>query len=261
MFTFSIVGIFCIYGANVTLMFAIYYTSALTAIMVMQVGPICTCVLVIIMKMETVPSLREINGALRVFGITYALSGAVVVILGSQSNSHTGFIASNITVEWKIFGYACCFISVLCWSFKIIIQKKYIFSDIKSKWNSYQVYVIAWSMLCCTMFAGAVCLIYIGQPEKFINPVKGTAILPLLYSIFMIIGLSYTLITWCTSQINTSIVAAAWPLQVVACAVFAYFLLGEIPNVTQVMGCLTICLAVGMVAWGNKLKEELDHIQ
>ena len=73
------------------LMFAIYYTSALTAIMVMQVGPICTCVLVIIMKMETIPSLREINGVLRV-GITCTLSGAVVVILGSQSNSHAQVI-------------------------------------------------------------------------------------------------------------------------------------------------------------------------
>lgn len=70
----------------------------------------------------------------------------------------------------------------------------------------------------------------------------------------MIIGLSDTFVTWCTSQIDTSIVAAAWPLQ-------AYFLLGEIPNATHVMGYLTICLAVGMVAWGNKLKEELDHIQ
>lgn len=213
MFTFSIVGIFCIYGAKVTSMFAIHYTSTLTAIMVMQVDPVCTCVVVIIMKIEIIPSLREINGVLRVSGITCALPGAVVVILGSQSNSHTGFIASNKTVKWKIFGYACCFISILCWSFKIITQKRYIFSDIKSKWNSYQVYVIAWSVLCCTVFAGVVCLIYIGQPEKFINPVKGAAILPLLYSIFMIIGLSYTFVTWCTSQIDTSIVAAAWPLQ------------------------------------------------
>ena len=131
MFTFSIVGIFCIYGAKVTLMFPIYYTSALIAIMVTQVGPICTCVLVIIMKMETIPSLREINDALRVSGITYALSGAVVIILASQSNSHTGFIASNTTAKWKVFGYACCFISILCWSFKIIIQKRYIFSDVK----------------------------------------------------------------------------------------------------------------------------------
>ena len=261
MFTFSIVGIFCIYVANITYIPGIYYTSAVTATMVMQVGPICTCVLVIIMKMETIPNLREINGVLRVSGIFYASSGSVVVILGAQSNNHTGFMTKNITLKWKIFGYVCCFIHILCWSFNLIIQKKYIYSDIKSKWNSRQVYVMAWSMLCCTMFAEVVCLIYIGQPEKFINPVKGSAILPLLYSIFVITGLSYTLVTWCISQINTSIIAAAWLLQVVACAVFAYFLNDEIPDATQVIGCLTICLAVGMVAWGNKLKEELDHTQ
>ena len=200
--------------------------------------------------------MREINGALRVFGIFYTSFGSVVVILGAQSNSHTGFMTRNITIKWTIFRYACCFIHMLCWSFNLIIQKKYIYNDIKSKWNSRQLYVIAWSMLCCTMFVGVFCLIYIEQPEKLINPVKGTAILHLLYSVFMITGLSYILITWCISQINT----AAFLLQVVACAVFAYFLNDGIPNATQIMGCLTICLTVEMVAWGNSLKEELDYI-
>ena len=168
-------------------------------------------------------------------------------------------MTKNITIKWKILGYACGFIHVLCCSFNIAIQKKYIFSDIKSKWNSCPVYVTAWSMLFGTLFAGAVSLIYIGQPEKFVNPVQGIAILPLLYSIFITTGLSYTLITWCTSQISASIVAATWPLQVVACAVFAYLLTDEIPNAMQLMGCLTICLAVVMVEWGNNLKEELQH--
>ena len=61
-----------------------YYTSSVTATIFMQLGPICTYVLVIIMKMETIPNLREINGLLRVFGIFYASSGALVVILGHK---------------------------------------------------------------------------------------------------------------------------------------------------------------------------------
>ena len=40
---------------------------------------------------------------------------------------------------------------------------------------------------------------------------------------------------------------------------FAYILKDEITNATQLVGCLTICLAVVIVAWGNNLKEELDH--
>ena len=210
--------------------------------------------------METIPNLRKINGLLKVFRICYASPGAVAVILGAQSNSHTGFMTKNITIKWRIFDYVCCFIHVPCWSFSTVIQKKYIFSDIKSKWNSCPVYVTAWSMLFCTLFAGAVSLIYIGQPEKLINPAKGTAVLPLLYSVFTITGLSYILITWCISQVNTSIVAVTFLLQVVACVVFAYFLNDEIPNATQIMDCLTICLAAVMVTWGNSLKEELDQI-
>ena len=224
----------------------------------MQLGPICTYILVIIMKMEAIPNLREINGVLKVFGIFYASSGALVVILGAQSNSQKGFITKKITTRWKIFGYACCFVHVLRCSLNIMIQKKYISSDIKSKWNSYPVYVITWSMLCYTLFAGAVSLTYIGQPDKLISPIRRTAVLTLLYSIFIATGLSYTLITWCTSQISTSIAAAAWPLQMMACTVFAYFLTGEIPNVTQVLDWLTISIAVVMVARGNNPKEELD---
>ena len=118
------------------------------------------------MKMEAIPYLGEINGVLKVFGIFYASSGALVVILGAQSNSQKGFMTKKITTRWKIFGYACCFVHVLCCSLNIMIQKKYISSDIKSKWNSYPVYVITWSMLCYTLFAGAVSLTYIGQPDK-----------------------------------------------------------------------------------------------
>ena len=93
----------------------------------MQLGPICTYVLVIIMKMETIPNLREINGLLRVFGIFYASSGALVIILGAQGNSHTGFMTKNITIKWKILGYACGFIHVLCCSFNIVIPKEIYF--------------------------------------------------------------------------------------------------------------------------------------
>lgn len=67
--------------------------------MVIQVGPKCACVLVIMMKMETIPNLREINGVLKVFGIFYASSGALVVILGAQSNSQKGFITKKITTR------------------------------------------------------------------------------------------------------------------------------------------------------------------
>ena len=52
MLAFNIIGIFCIYGANVTYIPAAYYTSAVTATIFTQLGPTCTYVLVIIMKME-----------------------------------------------------------------------------------------------------------------------------------------------------------------------------------------------------------------
>ena len=91
------------------------------------------------------------------------------------------------------------------------------------------------------------------------DPITGTALVPLFYSSFITTGVSYTLTTWCTSQIDSSIVSATWPLTAIFCIVFAFFLTGEVLNTTQIMGCLIIFLAEGMVAWGNYLKENLDE--
>ena len=110
--TFNIIGVFCIFGANITYIPAVYYTSAVTPTIVMQLGPICTYVLVIIVKMETILNLRETNGLLRVSGIFYASSGALVVILASQSNSHTGFMTKKYNnkmedISLRLLLYSC----------------------------------------------------------------------------------------------------------------------------------------------------------
>ena len=49
-------------------------------------------------------------------------------------------------------------------------------------------YVTAWSVLLFTLFAGAVSLIYIEELKITVNPVQGTAVLPLLYSVFIATG-------------------------------------------------------------------------
>ena len=99
-------------------------------------------------------------------------------------------MTKNITVKWKILGYACGFVHALFCPFNIIIQKKYIFGNIKSKWNSCPVYVIAWSMLFCTLFAGAVSLIYIEQPENLLicrRYSNSTFTIPNLYNHWIIL--------------------------------------------------------------------------
>ena len=254
---FSIVGIICFYGANVSCLPAVYYTSADIGGILMQVTPLCTYFLVVVMKMESIPNLREVNGFLKIAGILFASTGAVIVILGAQSN--TGFMTRSERTGLQIFGFVSLFAHILCHSLSVVVQKKYLFSAPDSKWKYRPLYVTAWAMLCYTCFAGAVCLAYVGQPKTFMDPITGTALVPLFYSIFITAGVSYTLTTWCTSQIDSSIVSATWPLTAIFCIVFAFFLTGEVLNTTQIMGCLIIFLAEGMVAWGNYLKENLDE--
>ena len=256
MIIFSIIGIIFFYGANVTWLPAVYYTSADIASILMQVKPLCTYFFVVIMKMESIPNLKEINGFLKIAGTLFASFGAVIVILGAQSN--TGFMTRNKKPGLQIFGFVSIFAHVLCCSLSVVIQKKYVFSAPESKWKSRPLYVTAWAMLSYTFFAGAVCLAYVGKAKLFLDPVTGTALVPLFYSILITTGVTYTLTTWCTSQIDSSVVSATWPLTTIFCIVYEFFLTGEVLNTTQIVGCLTIFLAVGMMAWGNYLKETLD---
>ena len=257
MITFSIVGTICYYGANVTWLPAIYYTSADIASIFMQVTPLCTYSLADIMKMETIPNLKEINGFLKVAGTLFASFGAVIVILGAQTN--TCFMTNHESTRLQIFGFGSCFAHILCLSLSVVVQKKYIFSDGGSKWNVRTLYVTAWAMLSYTCFAGGVCLAYVGKPKTFMDPISGTALIPLLYSIIITTGVSYTLTTWCTSQIDSSVVSAAWPFTAMSCIVITFFLTGEILTTMQILGCLLIFLAEGMLAWGHYLKEQLDE--
>ena len=223
----------------------------------MQVTPLCTNFLVVIMNVESIPNFMEINGFLKISGTLFASCGAVIVILGAQSN--TGFMKRHERTGLQIFGFVSLFAHILCHSLSVVIQKKYVFSAPKSKWKSIPLYVTAWAMLSYTFFAGAICLAYVGKAKPFMDPVTGTALVPLFYSILITTGVSYTLTTWCTSQIDSSIVSATWPLTAMFCIVFAFLLTGEIINTTQIVGCLIIFLAEGMVVWGNYLKENLDE--
>ena len=107
----------------------------------MQVKPLCTYFFVVIMKMESIPNLKEINGFLKIAGTLLASFGAVIVILGAQSN--TGFMTRNKKPGLQIFGFASIFAHVLCCSLSVVIQKKYVFSAPESKWKSRPLYVTA----------------------------------------------------------------------------------------------------------------------
>ena len=191
----------------------------------MQATPLCTYFLVVIMKMKTIPNLKEINGFLKIAGTLFASFGAVIVILGVQSN--TGFTTSNESTRLQIFGFVSGIAHILCVSLSVVVQKKYIFTDCESKWNVRSLYVTASAMLSYACFAGAVCLAYVGKPKTFMDPISGAVLILLLYSIFITTGVSYTLMTWCTSQIDSSVVSAACLFTTMFCIVIAFLLTGE----------------------------------
>ena len=88
----------------------------------MHATPLCTYFLVVIMKMETIPNLKEINGFLKVAGTLFASFCAVIVIFGVQSN--TGFITNNESTRLQIFGFVSGTAHILGVSLSAVVQKK-----------------------------------------------------------------------------------------------------------------------------------------
>ena len=85
------------------------------------------------MKMETIPNLKEINGFLKIFGTLFASFGAVILVLGAQSNK--SFMLRNERTGLRVFGFFSIFAHILCYSLSVAVQKKYVLVTLNQNGN------------------------------------------------------------------------------------------------------------------------------
>ena len=215
-----------------------------------------TFIVAVIAKVEKLPNVRRWNGALKMFGVLFAVGGALMTTFGKQQQHKTNEVKDDNKSEvFHVLGYLCIIYNTLSMALLAVLQKKYIFENTSSRWKSSPVNVIAWSYFFGFLSMALASLYYYNQPEKF-SSINNSAIYVLIYAVFITSALCYMLITWVNTKISASLVTAFWPLQVLFCVVLAYFVTGETLNALEICGGILVIFSLLAVIWSNFQEEK-----
>lgn len=253
---FMIIGFFCMFLGQFTYLLGVYYVSPDVASMLQPVVPVWTFIVAVIAKVEKLPNVRRWNGALKMFGVLFAVGGALMTTFGKQQQHKINEVKDDNKSEvFHVLGYLCIIYNTLSMALLAVLQKKYIFENTNSRWKSSPVNVIAWSYFFGFLSMAFASLYYYNRPEKFLS-INNSAIYVLIYAVFITSALCYMLITWVNTKISASLVTAFWPLQVLFCVVLAYFIIGEKLNALEICGGILIIFSLLAVVWSNYQKEK-----
>lgn len=235
----------------------VYNTSADIASMFQPVVPVWTVIVAVLVKIEPLPNITKLNGILKVLGILLAVIGAIITTIEMKNEHEKNKETKEKSNSKLTFGYISLLINTFSMGLYAVIQKQYIFNDANSNWRTSPICITAWAYLFgfIAMALASLYYVFTDQIEKF-HSISGTSVFPLIYAIFISSALCYMLITWCNMLVSASVVTAFWPLQVLFCVVLAYFLLGEMLTVLEIVGGLLIILALLAVVWSNYREEK-----
>jgi drug/metabolite transporter (DMT)-like permease len=241
---FALLGLTGMFGNQLLYILGVYYTNANIASIFQPAIPVWTALLAIITRIELFPPLKKARGWAKLLGILLAAAGAATMVVDKIKSGH-GKLPKGYGL-----GYIFLIGNTLSMAVYILLQKKFIFNREESTWKTRPITVTAWSYLFGTIFMALASLYYVNKPEKF-RHFPSEEVYPIIYAIFIASSLCYLLITWCNMQVSASVVTATWPLQVLFCAVLAYFVLGESLTVLEYVGAALIILGLFGVVWAN----------
>lgn len=253
---FALLGLTGMFGNQLLYILGVYYTNANIASIFQPAIPVWTALLAIITRIEPFPKLQKLHGWAKMLGILLAAAGASTMVVNKVKSGN------GALPEGYALGYFFLIGNTLSMAVYILLQKKFIFNKEENEWKTKPITVTAWSYLFGTICMGLASLYYVNKPEKF-TYFPSEEIYPIIYAIFIASALCYLLITWCNMQISASIVTATWPLQVLFCAILAYFVLDERLAVLEYIGAALIILGLFAVVWSNYVeeKERMDETE
>lgn len=253
---FVIIGFFCIFLGQLSNILGVYYVSPDITSMLQPVVPVWTFIVAAIARVEKLPNIRRFNGILKLLGVLLAVSGAFMLTFGKQKQHKTNEVKDrNESEAFLIFGYLCILYNTISMALLAVLQKKYIFNNVDSRWKSSPFNVVAWSYFFGFLSMAFTSLYYCKQPEKFLS-VNNSTIYVLIYAVFVTSALNYILITWIITKISATLVTAFWPLQVLFCVILANFTIGETLSVLEICGGILTTFSLLAVVWSNYREEK-----
>ena len=143
---FVIIGFFCIFLGQLSNILGVYYVSPDITSMLQPVVPVWTFIVAAIARAEKLPNIRKSNGILKLLGVLLGVGGAFMLTFGKQKQHKTNEAKDrNGSEAFLIFGYLCIIYNTISMALLTVLQKKYIFDNVDSRWKSPPFNVVAWS--------------------------------------------------------------------------------------------------------------------
>ncbi|CAL5075825.1 unnamed protein product [Urochloa decumbens] len=237
---------------------ALKYTSATVQSAISNSKPVVTFFLALLLRMEVV-KLRSSHGIAKVTGIVLCLAGVLVVAfftgpalspVNHHRAFHTSHTSSDLTsrVTWikgtflKLFGD-------ITWSLWIIFQAALL--------KEYPNRMLVTVTQC--VFSTAQTFVVAAVAERDMARWKlglDISLLSILYTGFVVSGLSNYLIVWCMEMKGPVFLAIWFPLCFVLTMFCSSFFLGEVIHVGSILGGILLTAGLYSVLWA-KSKETI----
>ena len=234
--------------------YGVYLLSADASRLFEATAPVWGIVFAVLLKIENIPNIKALDGILKILGIILGVLGTITAVLGKLKFKQR--LPQKPLVE--IVGYSFVISSPMVLSLKRVIIKKYLFTQEDSRWKLYPIFVTAWIVLFSAAGSLLLSLFYINHPETFLS-IKGSAIIPLIYFLLLNNVVALTVVNWCAINLSATTITAFRPLQVTFCVILSYIFIGEVLTVLQIIGSVTICIALFVTVFSNYEKQKQQN--
>ena len=254
---FFIMGFFGMFINQLMYILGVVYTTPDTASMFQAIIPVLVVIIAVLFRTERFPRVNTKLGAAKIFGILLATGGALLMAYAKQNAKSNGSNTDKNLTKPTWYGYLFLVANISCTAVWVVMQKKYIFNKVTSRFREYPINTTAWTYLSGAICMGFASFYYAERPQEFVIS-DANVMYCLIYAVFITSALCYMLITWCNMQVNSSFVTACWPLQVLFCAILSYVVLGEVMVALEIVGGLMIIVALLAVTWSNYTEQRLN---
>ena len=234
--------------------YGVYLLSSDASRLFEATAPVWGIAFAVLLKIENIPSIKALDGILKLLGIVLGILGTIIAVLGKLKFKHR--LPQKPLLE--MVGYSFVISSPMVLALKRVIIKKYLFTLEDSRWKLYPIFVTTWILLFTAAGSLLLSLFYVNHPETFLS-IKGSAIIPLIYFLLLNNVVALTVVNWCAIHLSASTVTAFRPLQTTFCVFLSYIFIGEVLTVLQIIGSVTICIALFVTIFSNYEKEKQQN--
>ncbi|CAL4934833.1 unnamed protein product [Urochloa decumbens] len=239
------------------------FTSATVASAADSSMPAVTFFLAVLLRMEDV-KLRSWSGIAKLTGVVLCLAGVFTIaffsgpsisplnhhrVFASHPHDSKAAVPKGIWIKWTFL----MVVANMCWSLWIVFQAAVL--------KEYPDKMVVTVVQC--LFSTAQSFVVAVVAERDFSKWKlrfDISLLAVLYSGFMVTGVSYYLQTWCLQMRGPMFFAAWTPLCFVFTIFCSSFFLGEIVHLGSIVGGILLVGSLYTMLWGKSKESKGDDV-